>query len=55
MPLLFDPTLGQKPVNSTPGNFSYPTVSNVTRPSSDVDIAYMTVCFFMHVLKASAS
>lgn len=43
MPLLFDPTLGQKPINSTRGNFSYPQLSNVTRPSNDVDLAYMTV------------
>lgn len=43
MPLLFDPTLGQKPINSTHGNFSYPQLSNVTRPSNDVDLAYMTV------------
>ena len=43
MPLLFDPTLGQKPVDSNLGHFSYPTPSNVTRPSNDIDIAYLTV------------
>ena len=43
MPLLFDPTLGQKPVDSNLGHFFYPTPSNITRPSSDTDIAYMTV------------
>lgn len=43
MPLLFDPTLGQKPFNSTPGNFSYPLLTNLTRPSNDTDLAYMTV------------
>lgn len=43
MPLLFDPTLGQKPVDSNLGQFSYPILGNVTRPSNDTDIAYMTV------------
>ncbi len=43
MPLLFDPTLGQKPINSTRGNFSYPLLSDVTRPSNDTDLAYMMV------------
>lgn len=48
MPLLFDPTLGQKPVNNDLGHFSYPSLTNVTRPSNDTDLAYMTVsscCF----------
>ena len=44
MPLLFDPTLGQKPVNSTRNSFMYPQLSNVSRPSNDSDTAYMTVC-----------
>ena len=43
MPLLFDPTLGQKPVNSNLGHFSYPMPSNIMRPINDTDIAYMTV------------
>ncbi len=43
MPLLFDPTLGKKPINSTRGNFSYPLLSDVTRPSNNTDLAYMTV------------
>ena len=48
MPLLFDPTLGQKPVNSDLGHFLYQSLTNVTRPSNDTDIAYMTVskCHF---------
>ena len=37
MPLLFDPTLGQKPVNSKPNSFMYPQLSNVSRPSNDSD------------------
>ena len=50
MPLLFDPTLGQKPVDSNLGRFSYPTLINVTRTSNDADIAYMTVrCGLSHV------
>ena len=55
MPMLFDPTLGQKPVNSTRGNFSYPLLSNVSRPSNDVDLAYMTVGVLPLVAHADVS
>ena len=43
MPLLFDPTLGQKPVDHNLGNFAYPALTNITRPKNDTDVAYMTV------------
>ena len=43
MPILFDPMLGLKPVATNPSNFSYPQMTNVTRPDDDEDVAYMTV------------
>lgn len=43
MSILFDPTLGLKPISANPSNFSYPQMTNVTRPASDEDVAYMTV------------
>ncbi|KAL3138617.1 hypothetical protein ABBQ32_006381 [Trebouxia sp. C0010 RCD-2024] len=51
MPLLFDPTLGHKPIDSNLGQFSYPTLGNVTRPSNDTDIAYMTVLGLAALIK----
>ena len=46
-PLLFDPTLGHKPMDPAPRKFLYPQLTNVTRPTSDVDVAYMTVTFHL--------
>ena len=49
MPILFDATLGLKPVSAKPRNFSYPQMSTVMRPSNDDDVAYMTVYSLMHL------
>lgn len=43
MPLLFDASLGLKPVAANLSSFSYPQMTNVTRPNNNEDVAYMTV------------
>ena len=54
MPLLFDSHLGQKADSAMPPpKFKYPQLTNVTRPSSDVDLAYMTVGFKLNLIWAS--
>jgi len=45
MPLLFDPGLNRKEFCEPDIKFTYPTLSNVERPKSDEDLAFMSVSY----------
>jgi hypothetical protein len=43
MPLLFNPGFNKKEFSEPDAKFKYPTLSNVQRPKSDEDLAFMSV------------